>query len=100
MPVSAASRLGAARFLVRAATARYAVVGAFLFHRRAVAAGVVGVAFGAGVSSGSSSATRSRGRGATGAGLWQLTVLPVLGLAGLALVDTSAMVVPRRASAG
>ncbi|SNT47243.1 MFS transporter [Actinacidiphila glaucinigra] len=34
-----------------------------------------------------------------GAGLWQLTVLPLLGLAGLALVDTSRMVVPNRASA-
>ncbi|MGW0828238.1 MFS transporter [Streptomyces sp. NPDC002845] len=31
------------------ATALYAVIGAFFFHRRAVAAGVVGVAFGAGV---------------------------------------------------
>lgn len=31
-----------------------------------------------------------------GAGLWQLTVLPLLGLAGLALVDTSRMVVPSR----
>ncbi|MEV7994844.1 MFS transporter [Streptomyces sp. NPDC086077] len=31
------------------ATALYAIIGAFFFHRRAVAAGVVGVAFGAGV---------------------------------------------------
>lgn len=31
------------------ATALYAVIGAFFFHRRAVAAGVVGVAFGAGI---------------------------------------------------
>lgn len=40
------------------------------------------------------------GLGWAGAGLWQLTVLPLLGLAGLTLVDTSRMVVPRRASAG
>ncbi|GGT41423.1 MFS transporter [Streptomyces chromofuscus] len=31
------------------ATALYAIIGAYFFHRRAVAAGVVGVAFGAGV---------------------------------------------------
>ncbi|MEU2433557.1 MFS transporter [Streptomyces sp. NPDC007861] len=35
-----------------------------------------------------------------GAGLWQLTVLPALGIAGLALVDTGRMVVPRRTEAG
>ncbi|MEU8075637.1 MFS transporter [Catellatospora citrea] len=34
-----------------------------------------------------------------GAGLWQLTVLPVLGIAGLLLVDTSKMVVPHRTTA-
>lgn len=36
------------------------------------------------------------GLGWTGAGLWQLTVLPALGLVGLALVDPARMVVPRR----
>ncbi|MFG2053306.1 hypothetical protein ACGFI9_04660 [Micromonospora sp. NPDC048930] len=36
------------------------------------------------------------GLGGDGAGLWQLTVLPVVGIIGLSLVDTSRMVVPGR----
>jgi hypothetical protein len=35
--------------------------------------------------------------GWNGAGLWQLTILPVVGLAGLTLVRTSEMLVPYRA---
>ncbi|SCF08516.1 Sugar phosphate permease [Micromonospora coriariae] len=73
------------------ATALYAVIGAFFFHRRAVAAGVVGVAFGAGIFLGPLVGTRL-------ANVWDTWRAPffVFAAAGLVMCLLIAVIVNKR----
>ncbi|HYH29220.1 MAG TPA: MFS transporter [Pseudonocardia sp.] len=85
------------------ATAIYAVIGAFYFHRRALAAGFIGVAFGLGVFLGPLIGQAM----ATAGGTWR-TPFYVFGVAGLVVAAVILVTVPRamseavagRASAG
>jgi MFS family permease len=73
------------------ATALYAIVGAFFFHRRSVAAGVIGVAFGAGVFLGPLVGTDI----ASGFGTWRAPFF-LFASAGLVLCLLTALFVSRK----
>ena len=75
------------------ATAIYAVIGAFFFHRRAVAAGFIGVAFGLGVFLGPIIGQSF----ADAAGTWHAPFY-VFGTAGLVMAAVLAVAVPRAMS--
>jgi MFS family permease len=75
------------------ATAIYAIIGAYFFHRRALAAGFIGVAFGLGVFLGP-----VIGQGlATAAGSWRMPFY-VFGVAGLVVALILLITVPRAMS--
>jgi len=75
------------------ATAIYAIIGAFFFHRRAVAAGFIGVAFGLGVFLGPILGQSF----ADAAGTWHAPFY-VFGTAGLVMAAVLAVAVPRAMS--